>query len=280
MLLSTVFAFHPLSIEDAILERPYPKVDEYPSYLYLVMHGMRPSLDGSGTDVRTRELDIFLGARYLVTFHHEEMRSIAQTRTLLEKNPEPLARGPAALLHRVLDYLVDNYVPVMEDLDRRIDALETAVSEGDGKHDVVSAAFPLRAQVTEIRRLASRQRDVVNRIVRQELPLIDSGSALYFRDVYDHLVRVQDQAESYRDLLSSLVEIALARSSNRLNSIMKTLTLLNTIFLPLTFITGIYGMNFDRLPGKGAAWGFWICVGGMATLAIVMLLLYRRKKWL
>jgi len=291
-LLSSVFHFHPLAIEDCIFEHPYPKIDEYADYLYLVLHGMRPPLEEPAPDARpeakpvlddelvlkTRELDIFLGQRYLLTFHYEEMRSIKQTRMLLEKNPEHIARGPAFLLHHVLDYLVDHYLPVMEALDSRIDMLEKELT-GPRAEEVITKVFVLRQQVSMIRRLASRQREVLARISRQEFALIDHATALYFRDIYDHLARVADQAESYRELLSSLVEIGLARTSNRLNTIMKTLTLVNTIFLPLTFVTGIYGMNFDALPGKGNPAGFWLTVGGMAVGAATMLFFYRKKGW-
>lgn len=281
LILSNVFHFHPLAIEDCIFDHPYPKVDEYPGYVYLVMHGMRPlsEYEGEELTLKTRELDVFLGPRYLLTFHSEQMRSIDRTRALLEKNTDSIARGPAFLLHRVLDYLVDHYIPVMDDLDRRIDALEAAISNPDVQ-EVVTRVFSLRQHVSEIRRLSSRQREVLARIARGELALIDHATSLYFRDIFDHIVRVADQAETYRELCSSLIEIALARTSNRLNSIMKTLTLVNTIFLPLTFVTGVYGMNFDALPGKTAQYGFWITLGAMAVGAMTMLFVYRKKRWL
>lgn len=282
-LLASVFHFHPLAIEDCIFDRAYPKVDEYPDYLYLVLHGMRPPgetpASGGPLKLGTRELDMFLGARFLVTFHHEEMRSILQARALVEKNPEHLGRGPAFLLHHVLDYLVDHYLPVMDDLDGRIDAMEAAVA-GPNAETVITQVFQVRTHVNEIRRLALRQREVLARMARREFSLIDAAAALYFRDIYDHLARVADQAESYREVLSSLVEIALARISNRLNTIMKALTLVNTIFLPLTFLTGVYGMNFDNLPGKSHPYGFWVLAGVMVVGAAVMLTAYRKKKWL
>ena len=282
-ILSSVFHFHPLAVEDCIFDHPFPKVDEYPGYIYLVMHGMRPLSecegDGHQLSLKTRELDVFLGPRYLVTFHSEQMRSIDRTRALLEKNTDSFARGPAFLLHRVLDYLVDHYIPVMDDLDKRIDALEAALVQPNTE-EVVTRVFALRQHVSEIRRLSSRQREVLARIARGELALIDHATSLYFRDIFDHIVRVADQAETYRELCSSLIEIALARTSNRLNSIMKTLTLFNTIFLPLTFITGIYGMNFETLPGKTAPYGFWILLGSMTLGALLMFLVYRRKRWL
>jgi magnesium transporter len=280
--LAEIFQFHPLAIEDCILDRPHPKVDEYPGYLYLVLHGVKVTMgEGSASpkEFQSKELDVFLGERYLVTFHYEQMRSIDQTRASLEKNPERLARGPALLLHDVLDFLVDHYLPVMEELDDRIDVLEEAVQK-DTTGALLHEIFALRRDVMRIRRLAGKQREVLSRLARQEFPQIDAQSAVYYRNVHDHLVRVVDLAESYRELLSSIMETFLTANSNRLNTIMKTLTLVNTIFLPLTFVTGIYGMNFDNLPGKTFHWGFWITIGGMTAIAMVMLFLYRRKRWL
>jgi magnesium transporter len=175
--------------------------------------------------------------------------------------------------------MVDQYLPVMEELDLRVDQLEQVVQSGASEKSL-GEIFDLRRDVLRIRRIATKQREVVNRLARQEFPLIAAQVAPYYRNVYDHLVRAADMAESYRELLSSLMETFLTSNSNRLNAIMKALTLVNTIFLPLTFITGVYGMNFEHLPGKGHFWGFWVCVGVMTLIASTMLFLYWRKRWL
>ncbi len=276
-ILSTVFGFHPLAIEDCIAESHLPKLDDFGDYLFLVLHGARRG-DHPGT-FTTVELNFFLGKRYLVSYHRQLSRSINRTKERCMKNSLALSRGMEFLLYEILDMTVDNYFPILDDFDEVVDELGRDVSERPTK-ETLNRIFSLKRDGMYLRRITSPQREILNRMSRDPFAVINKRAAIYFRDVYDHLVRISDLAESYKDLTTGLLEAYLSGVSNRLNEILKLLTVFTVVMMPLTVITGIYGMNFESLPELKWRYGYYAVLGLMVVVVGVMLGFFRRKKWI
>src|SRR6476619_996425 len=274
-----VFKFHPLTVEDCRENRHYPKVEEFPTYLYLIVHGVRA--DTSPDHFNTIELDAFLGSNYVITYHHDEFRSIDNVRKLIHTSPIICQRGAAFLLHQILDQIVDYYSPVLDDFDERIDQLEANIfGLKRPSNTILEDIMDLKRGVLRLRRISAKQREVLLRMSRGEFPLIDAQILPFFRDVHDHIVRVTDLAESYRDLISGSLEAYLSVVSNRLNEIMKVLTIFSAIMLPLTFIAGVYGMNFENMPELHSKYGYYTVWVIMIVVAVGMLFLFWRRGWI
>jgi magnesium transporter len=277
--LLNVFKFHPLTVEDCRENRHYPKVEEFPSYLYLIVHGVRA--DTSPDHFNTIELDAFLGSNYVITYHHDEFRSIDNVRKLIHTSPIVCQRGAAFLLHQILDQIVDYYSPVLDDFDERIDQLEADIfGLKRPNNTILSDIMDLKRGVLRLRRISAKQREVLLRMSRGEFPLIDPQILPFFRDVHDHIVRVTDLAESYRDLISGSLEAYLSVVSNRMNEIMKVLTIFSAIMLPLTFIAGVYGMNFDNMPELHSRYGYYTVWSIMIAVAVGMLFFFWKRGWI
>jgi magnesium transporter len=274
-----VFHFHPLTVEDCRENRHYPKVEEFPGYLYLIVHGVKA--DTTSEHFTTIELDAFLGHNYVITYHHDVFRSINNVKKLIHTTPMPCQRGAAFLLHQILDQIVDFYSPVLDDFDERIDALEENIfTLKRPNNEILANIMDMKRAVLRLRRISAKQLDVLHRMSRGEFTLISAQMLPFYRDIYDHLVRVVDLAESYRDLLSGALEAYLSVVSNRLNEIMKVLTIFSAVMLPLTFIAGVYGMNFDNMPELHSANGYYFTWAIMITVATVMLGYFWRKGWI
>jgi magnesium transporter len=276
-LLTDVFHFHELAIEDALKEIQTPKIESYGDYLYLILHGI--DFEAAQHRFATHEIDIFLSAQYLVTVHDGFSRSVAHLLEVCPRHDFVLAEGPAALLHRIVDAMVDNYRPEVDELDQRLDEVETAVFERPTP-DQVRTILSLKRDVSSLRRVVTPQRDVVSRLARREYELISETLSYRFRDVYDHLVRIVDEANLFHDRVTGLLDAHLSFTSNRLNEVMKTLTIISTIFLPLTVLTGMFGMNVALLhfPGGDAA-QFWWIAAIMVVIAGSMYWLFKRANW-
>jgi magnesium transporter len=277
LLLSDTFRFHPLSVEDAMSALEFPKVEAYHGYLYVVLHGLDYT---KGEDFGTHDIDFFLGRNFLVTVHDGNSRSIQEIRDYCPRNHTILGDGPVALFHRIVDRLVDRYLPEVEEFEDWMDEIEEAVF-GAPTPDLVRDILDLKRQVSALRRIAIPQRDVIGRLARREFTDISTEMAYRFRDVYDHIVRLNDQAMMLQDRITGVLEAHLSNVSNRLNQIMKVLTVVSTIFMPLTLLSGIWGMNvpLPHFPG-GEALQFWWVVGVMVGLTAAMLTLFRAKRWL
>lgn len=274
-----VFHFHPLTVEDCRENRHYPKIEEFPGYLYFIIHGVRA--DTSPDRFNTIELDGFLGRNYVITYHHDFFRSIANVKQLLRTSPVMCQRGSAFLCHQILDQVVDYYSPVLDDFDERIDRLEeTIFTLKNPNNQILSQIMELKRSVLRLRRISVKQMDVVLRMSRGEFPLIPEEMRPFYRDVHDHLVRVVDLAESYRDLISGSLEAYLSVVSNRMNEIMKVLTIFSAIMLPLTFIAGVYGMNFDNMPELHSRYGYYATWTIMIAVAVSMLIFFWKRGWL
>src|ERR671927_357373 len=274
-----VFRFHPLTIEECRENRHYPKVEEFQSYIYFLLRGV--TADTSPERFNTIELDGFLGPNYVITYHHEMFRSINNVKQLLRTTPMACQRGPAFLLHQILDQVVDFYSPVLDDFDDRIDKLEDDIfTLRRPNNQILSEIMDLKRSVLRLRRISGKQMDILHRMSRGEFALIPEDMRPFYRDVYDHLVRVVDLAENYRDLISGSLEAYLSVVSNRLNEIMKVLTIFSAIMLPLTFIAGVYGMNFENMPELHSRYGYYAVWIIMAIVAVAMLLFFKKSGWI
>lgn len=271
-ILQDLFHFHPLAIEDC-LNTGYqtPKVDDFGSYIFTIAHAIHYHDDF--TLVTTQELNCFLGANYLVTIYLDEiMLPVAQLWDVLQKDERLSHNGVDFLFHKLLDYLVDAYMPLIDQLDDQIGWLEDRLLAQPSR-ELLEKILSLKHTLMSLRRILSPQRELMNRLSRDNFPMINPQSKIYFRDIYDHMVRFQDLVESLRDIVSGAMDIYLNSTSLRLNEVMKALTIVSTIFLPLSFVTGMFGMNFTQMwPQWDWSYGFvffWVITiliaGGMLT---------------
>jgi magnesium transporter len=278
LILSDTMGFHPLSVEDAMSAIQYPKVEAYDGYLYIVLHAIDYSSAGSG--FKTHDIDFFMGPTYLVTVHDGRSLSIGELLDHCPRNIRILGDGPVSLFHRIVDTLIDHYRPEIEKLEDRLDELERQVFENPSSQ-LAREILEEKRDVSSLRRVTTPQRDVIGRLARREFVDITTEMSFRFRDVHDHLVRIADDATLFQDRITGILDAHLSNTSNRLNEVMKVLTVVATIFMPLTLLTGAYGMNVDlpHFPG-GATAQFWWIVGIMIVTTVVMLLLFRRKHWI
>jgi magnesium transporter len=267
-----------LSIEDAVSEIHHPKIEPYSKYLYLILHGI--DFRAKEHCFRTIDVDFFLGPTYLVTVHAGVSRSISRVSDVCRKNSGALSEGPAALMHRIVDTMVDNYRPEVDKLGDRLDRMEKEVFQRPDPH-MARRILDFKRDVSSLRRVVLPQRDAVGRLARREFPLISEPLSYRFRDVYDHLVRLSDEATLFQDRIGSLLDAHLASVSNALNAVMKVLTIMSTIFIPLSVVVGLYGMNVE-LPAfsGGPKAQFWWIVAIMAAISAAMLWFFRRRKWI
>lgn len=241
-LLRDVFGFHPLAIEDAIKETHVPKVDDWGDYLYVVFHTI--DFDPETDHLRLHELDLFLGKNYLVSYHNEPIPILLQLRRNIERDPvNRLRHGADHLLYHVLDMSVAEYLPAIEHLDEAIDVAQDEVF-GRPTPQTLQAIFRVKRAAMRLHRVFAPEREVLNRLARDDYDPITADHRVYFRDVYDHIVRIHDIGESLRDLISGALDTYLSAISNRTNDIMKALTLVTVMFLPISFLTSFFGMNF------------------------------------
>ncbi len=278
-LLTDAFHFHDLAVEDALEETHFPKADDYGNYLHVILHGIdarAPDSEG----FRTHDIDFFLASTYLVTVHAGRSRSIDHLQQLCLRNERLLAEGAAALMHRIVDSMVDNYTPEVEELEDRLERLEEEVfSSADQR--IVREVLGLKRDIGRLRRVITPQRDVVSRLARREYGIVTESLAYRFRDVYDHLVRIAEEAAIMHDRVTTVLDAHLSFVSNRMNEIMKVLTIFATVFGPLTVLTGLYGMNVDLPLWPVSPTGqFWVILGLMALSAGGMLIYFRRRGWL
>jgi len=285
VLLAEVLKIHALTIEDIWGPRELPKIDDFDEYLYVLVHG----IGGKNKDqLELVEIDLVIGARWLVTFD----RSGAVTDdvgTELERSPRPLAKGIPWLAHAILDRAVDRYLPVVDQLDAEIEQLQDDALAKAGKpagKRVLADILDLKRTLHHLRRMSTYQREILLRLSRGEFDEIPPDAIPFYRDVYDHFLRVIDLMEGYRDLVTSALDAYLSVQSNRMNEVMKTLTLISTVMLPLTFIAGIYGMNFDphvshyNMPELLWDYGYPFALVLMGVTTVGILFWFRHKGWI
>ncbi len=278
LILSDTFAFHPLSVEDALTPMQYPKAEAYNGYLYVILHGI--DFRAEEHFFGTHDIDFFIGANYLVTVHDGASRSIGELRDHCPRNTRILGEGPMALFHRIVDAMVDRYRPEVEELADRLDELEKEVFDSP-RTELVREILDEKRDVASLRRVITPQRDVIGRLARRDFADISMEISFRFRDVYDQLVRIADDALILQDRIGGILDAHLASVNNRLNAVMKVLTVVSVVILPLTLLAGLYGMNVQlpRFPGGDAVQFWWIC-GICVGVIAVMLALFRRKRWI
>jgi magnesium transporter len=274
-LLRDTFAFHRLAVEDSEQFDQRPKIDDYDDFALLVVYGWSPDEDG------LVEVHCFYGEHYLVTVHRDASPTLDALHERLGRNPGKLPVGPL-LLHKVIDHLVDDLFPAVERLNEELDVIEERMFEAP-RREQVEDVFRMKRRLARLRRVVVPQRDLVGRLSGDglELPGMTREAERYFRDVYDHLVRLTEEVDVGRELTNTAVDAYLSTSSNRLNVTTKQLTVIATIFLPLSFITGIFGQNFSWMVGEVSSWQAFVVLGiGLELLTVVALvILFRVRGW-
>ena len=273
--LAQEFQFHELEVEDCRHRAQRAKLEEYEHHIFVVANTLHFVPETLG--VWFGELDVFIGQDFIVTVH------VGPTRSVREVLPRVKAavklQRPDKILHALLDNLVDRYIPVLDTIGEHIDKLEDEVWAGPTAKSL-EEIFALKRGLIELRRTVATMREAVNAIMRLRLPYMRADMAAYWRDLYDHIVRALDMIETYRDLLTGVLDVHLSATANRTNEIMKVLTIYATIVLPLYLITGYFGMNFPNLPLLKHAYGVAIVHIGMIVLTVGLLIFFRRRRWL
>lgn len=272
--LRETFGFHDLALEDAVKQKQRSKVEMFEDYFFVVTHGVRPR---QGHALSPIELHFFVGANYLVDIRHDSFEPLED---LLKNAAQSryLQQGPDFLLYALMDMAIDTYFPAMDKIDDAIDRMDRKLLEAPANDDIERISA-LRKQLVFMRKHISPQRDVVNALISRDFPAITSETVFYFRDIYDHLMRLYDDIDFSRDQLASQLDIYLSRVSNNLNQVMKRLTVFASIFMPITFITGFFGMNFGYIQDRSPGWWMVVTVF-IAAVAWFNYWWFRRRQWL
>jgi magnesium transporter len=277
--LGELFAFHPLALEDAAHFGQRPKLDEYEDHVFVVFYGARE--DAADGSFGLLEVQMFISGGYIVTLHRDPLPALEEERTRLDGR---MLHSEQFLLYRVFDALTDSFFPPLARIDDEIDELEAAILAGPSDAQL-QRLFAMKRGLVAMRKVVSPQRDLFARSMDRlaALPGLQLDERDYFRDVYDHLIRISDLIDSYRDLLSSSTDLYLSTISNRQNEVMKQLAIVGTIFLPLSFITGFFGMNFGWLidHGLSSAWSFFVLgLGSMLLACVALVRFFRSRGWM
>ncbi len=271
------FGLHELAVEDAMKAEQRPKLEVYDDTLFVVLKTAR-YLDRE-EEVDFGEILVFLGAHFVVVVRHGEATELASVRRNLEQQPELLRHGPAVVLHGIMDRVVDAYGPVVNGLGKDIDEVERDVFSPEWTNPA-ERIYLLKREVLEFHVAARSLIEPLGRLMRGSLPVIDEDTRRYFRDVHDHAVRATSQLEQFRDFLTSALEANLAQITVRQNEDMRKISAWVAVAVVPTLITGVFGMNFSRIPGLSSAWGFPVVAGIMACVAFTLYRLFRRSGWL
>ncbi len=273
-ILTGIFRFHPLAVDDALQQTHSPKVDDWSDYLYIVLNSLEMD---KARAFHLRELDVFLGKNFVVTHHDHPLPCIEHTRQACLRDRRFISQGADHLLDKLLDDLVAGYMPIVSQLDEQIDEMEDKVLDNP-KSSTLQEIFTLKRALQVLRRTLTPQREVLSKLARDDYAVIDPQDRIFFRDIYDHLVRMHDLNESMRDLVSSALDTYLSAVNNRMNDVMKTLTVITTLFMPISFLTGFFGMNFFE-PSAGLT--DWTSLTAfLVTLAIFLVLPLAMHRWM
>jgi magnesium transporter len=277
-LLGEEFGFHPLALEDAVRPHQRPKIEAYQSFFFMIFYALNGS-DPPGV-WNPRQIAIFIGKNYVVTVHSGPLQVLEETASRwCERAPIGLERTTGLLVYSLLDAIVDDYFPVIDDISEEIEALEDRIFVAfDAKTQ--QQIFSIKKELLAIRRVVAPERDVLNVLLRRDSPIFSDATMLYFQDVYDHVLRVTDAVDNYRDLLSGALDVYLSVTSNRMNQVMKTLTASSIILMSMTLVASVYGMNFDHMPELHWQLGYLWALGLMFAIGVGLLRLFKRIDWL
>jgi magnesium transporter len=272
------FNLHPLALEDVLDTSQRPKVEQYDTYLFIVAKMLYLDPD---SEIGGEQVSMFLGKTFLITLQEEPDRDVFEPVRVRIRSGKGHIRnaGPDYLAYALLDSIIDHYYPVLESIGTEIDTIEDELVANPLVRPVGSLHEHKRT-LTQIRRMVWPLRDVTSLLLHEESGLIRPETKIYLRDCYDHSVQLMDVVESYRDVLSGLTEIHIASIGLRTNEIVRVLTVISAIFIPLTFIAGVYGMNFQHMPELAKPWGYFACLGMMLGIAIGQLLYFKKRRWL
>ena len=276
-LLAREFNFHELAIEDTIRQAQRAKIDHYDGFNFIVFYAVDPECTPDA--LQFTQVSMFVARNYLVTVHYGRLAAIEESATRWRTNVAKLERDMGALLYSLLDTIVDDYFPVIDGVSDVVEEIEEAVFERFS-NDALQKIFHLKKSLLQMRRVVAPERDVINVILRRESPVFSEASFVYFQDIYDHLARVTDSIDIYRDLLASAVDAYLSMSSNRLNEIMRTLTSYSIPLMVGAMLAGIWGMNFEFMPELGWRLGYPLALSLIFGSAFGIMLYFRRRKWL
>ena len=273
-----VFRFHPLAVADCVSKNIHPpKIDQFEDHIFIIVHGINYHIESDV--VETTELRLFMGKNYVVTSHDVPMRSVTTISERLERDIQPMHRGSDMLAHDIIDALVDNIMPIIDELDDKCTNIEYEVVEHPRK-ETLNSIMQLKRSILALNRVMSPQREIVNTISRGDYPLIGNKTRIYYRNIYDHLVRIETLIQGLRDLSDSVLATHLSSLSNRISEVMKVLSVVAAIFLPLTLLVGIYGMNFVNMPELQWKYGYFVVWAVMALVAFLLVTVFKKRKWL
>ncbi len=281
-ILRDIFAFHPLAISDALDETHVPRVDDWGNYLYIVLHALAFN-QSEDAPLETNEIDIFLSQQYLVTYQSHKLDVVDRTWNMIQRDPRFLQLGADHLFYKLADDLIADYMPLVDQMDVVMDDIEDRVFDRPTQ-TLLEKIFLMKRSLMHLRRTIAPLREVFNKLARGDDQVIDKSDRIFFRDIYDHLVRLYDITESLRDLMGSVLDTYLSAVNNRMNEVMKTLTVITTLFMPLSFVVGFFGMNFFMSKNPVYSWMeqpmFTIVLVGIILLPLVMFWWMRRRKWM
>jgi len=276
--LGECFQLHPLVLEDILNTDQRPKLDDYGEYLFIVLKMLH--LKEGTREIVTEQVSLIVGENYVISLHENNEDVFHMVRERLKAGKGRIRRaGSDYLAYSLIDLIVDHYFLILERLGEVIEELESVVV-AQPTPATLREIHQLKRDMILLRKSVWPLREVISRLERSESPLVKDPTGLYLKDVYDHVIQIIDNIETFRDLLAGILDIYLSSVSNRLNEIMKVLTIIATIFIPLTFVAGVYGMNFKHMPELEWPWGYFIILGLMATVALIMLLYFWKKGWI
>jgi magnesium transporter len=275
--LERVFNFHHLAVEDCISPIIHPpKIDDFGDYLFIVVHGINHTSESD--IVETAELAIFLGSNFVVSNHNSPLYSIEAVRRLVESDGRPMRRGADFLAYALMDTLIDNVLPTIDKMSDFAEEIEEETIRSP-QQATLEAIMKLKRSTLRIHRVMAPQREVLNRLSRREFQIIRDEAQIFYRDIYDHIVRIEDLNQGLRDRADNALATHLSSVANRQNETMRVLSVVATIFLPLTLVAGIYGMNFDNMPELKVSWAYFAVLGFMATVIIVLIWRFWAGNW-
>ena len=272
------FNIHPLILEDILNTHQRPKIEVFDDYVYIVLKMIGYNEDSK--ELNIEQVSLILGPHYVITLQERPGDIFDSLRTRIRDNKGRIRRGaPDYLTYAIIDIVVDHYFLVLEKLGETIEIMEDAVVEHPTP-SLMHEMHYLKSELIALRKAVWPLREMISTVVREEIGLITENSMPYFHDIYDHTIQVVDTVETYRDMVSGLLDVYLSSVSNKMNEVMKVLTIIATIFIPLTFIAGIYGMNFDFMPELHWRWAYPAVWGFMLVILVGMIVYFRKKKWL
>lgn len=271
-LLDSYFHFHQLSIEDCVFSLNSPKLDYYDNYIFFIINALnKDTLDPV-------EVSLFVGKNYIVSYHSDQLNELDEAFERSKANEKNWDKGPSYIVHQILDKIVDYFFPAINKIEDKLNEIENNVKRKP-IHNLMDEIFEIRSDLLKLRRIVNSMRDLLYRILNSERLIGFHEHKLYFSDIHDHLIKLSDMVASNREMTSDIRDNYLSMNSTRMNKNMMVLTVITSIFIPLTFIVGVYGMNFQNMPELSSKYGYFVVLLIMAVIAAEMVLWFKRKGW-